>query len=106
MLFGIWLPDAITRQEDLVLSATSASGRKFLILQQWGSDFYRTELVDIHPNGRQSRYIIDGDDNKWIGFYSRAVIDERSRRVDFYRGPQLRFSYRWESGNWTHYYRL
>ena len=66
MLFFVWPPDVITRQEVILGRAKSKEGYQFEVNQYWnGVDFYTTSFEVRPPNKSYGlTYTLDGDDHK------------------------------------------
>lgn len=79
LCMGVWIPDFLFGGVRTLGTAASSDGHKFLVTQQWGSDFYSTQLYITAPDGSVTNPYLDGDDNH--SWSVPIVINEASRSV-------------------------
>ncbi len=65
LLIGIWIPDAVTQNVNVLSEKTLSSGSVVKVIQCWNKkDFYNTELVQVDSDGEQRYVVLDYDDSK------------------------------------------
>ena len=59
------MPDVIYAKRHTIAEVVASDNNGFRVIQYWNrGDFYNTELLHSSPDGRTTRYVLDGDDSK------------------------------------------
>jgi hypothetical protein len=97
LAIGVWLPDAISLQRNILAEATSDQGEIIRVKQYWNSvDFYNTELEHVSTNGTVETWVLDGDDMK--SWSVPLSVDWGAKEAKVTLGGNRRMTVDWAEG--------
>lgn len=79
--FGVWLPDLLLRQENVLEIAKFSHNYEVRIIQVWDSDFYKTIGRLSKPDGTTQDFLLDTDGFKLWNCQCEVHLSESNMQV-------------------------